>query len=85
MLILLFLSTQIHLNEKKTRVTIKHKNQIIENISWYQIVASAKLSKHLAFMLTVFRLRCLLDNINGRVQEIMGMKFGSQVAQLEFY
>ena len=23
-------------NEKKTCVTIKHKNQIMENISWYQ-------------------------------------------------
>jgi len=46
---MLFLSTQIHSNEKKTCVTIK-KNQIIENISWYQIVASEKLSKHLAYM-----------------------------------
>ena len=47
---MLFISTQIHSNEKKTCVTIKHKNQIIENISWYQIVAFAKLSIHLANM-----------------------------------
>ena len=47
---MLFQSMQIHLNEKKTCVTIKHKNQIIENITWYQIVASAKYSKHLAYM-----------------------------------
>ena len=32
-----------------------------------------------------FGSRCLSDNINGRVQEIMGMKFESQAGQFEFY
>ena len=36
-------------------------------------------------MRTVFRLRCLPDYVHDGVQEIMGMKFGSQVGQFEFY
>ena len=47
---MLFQFMQIHSNEKKTCVTINQKNQIIENIKWYQIVAFAKYSKHLAYM-----------------------------------
>ena len=37
--------------KRKHVITIKHKNKIVQNISWNQIVAFAKWSKHLAYMI----------------------------------
>ena len=57
----------------------------MENCWSGSYVCQKSIAFAITFMLTDCRLRCLSDNIRGWVQEIMEMKFGSQVGQFEFY